>query len=45
VGDEELAERLRLLREHLADEEIDEIVRWQMTGVLTKKAPVVKHQE
>lgn len=45
MGDEELAERLRLLREHLADEEIDEIVRWQMTGVLTKKAPVVKHQE
>jgi hypothetical protein len=45
VFDEEYAERLRLLREHVAEEEIDEIVRWQLTGLLTKKAPVVKHQE
>jgi hypothetical protein len=46
VSDEEdFAERLGLLRDHVAEEEIEEIVRWQMTGILTKKAPMVKHQE
>lgn len=39
--DEEFRERMRLLRDHVAAEEIDEIVRWQMTGLLTKKAPTV----
>jgi hypothetical protein len=45
VHDEGFTERLRLLHEHLAEEEVDEIVRWQMTGVLIRKAPVVRHQE
>ena len=43
--DEGFAERIRLLREHLAAEEIDEIVKWQLTGLLVRKTPVVKHQE
>lgn len=43
--EEEFAEKLRLLRDHLAEEEIEDIVRWQMTGVLMRKAPMVKHQE
>jgi hypothetical protein len=41
----EFSERLRLLRDHIAEEEMDEIVSWQMTGILTRKAPVVRHQE
>jgi len=45
VFNDELVERLRLLHEHIADEEIAEIVRWQMTGLLTKKSPMVKHQD
>lgn len=39
---EEFRERLRLMREHIAGEEIDEIVKWQMTGILAKKSPVAK---
>jgi len=45
VFDEEFAERLRLLRDHLAEEEVDEIVRWQLTGALTRRTPVVRRQE
>ena len=43
--EEGFSERLELLRDHIAEEEIEEIVSWQMTGILTKRTPVVKHQE
>jgi len=50
MTEEEFSERLLLLREHISQEEmdqieIDQIVSWQMTGILTKRTPVVKHQE
>jgi hypothetical protein len=35
---------VRLLRQHLDDADVEEIVRWQMTGLLARKAPVHNRQ-
>jgi hypothetical protein len=35
-------ERIRRLREEMNDDRIDEIVKWQLTGALMRKAPVAR---
>lgn len=40
MADESMTEKFRELRES----DIDEIVRWQMTGALVKRAPMMHRQ-
>jgi hypothetical protein len=38
---DDLADELAALKETLSADEVSEIVRWQMTGILQRKTPVM----
>ena len=44
MPDEDVTEMFRRMRHVLRDSDIEEIVRWQMTGAIAKKTPVVRRQ-